>query len=656
MLYYLHEQQKIVCQTIRLLNVCIFLIYNYSGAAQIGKDKEQMKKRSIGNIRDEVRSITKKIWKKYKAYILVELMVVIMLVVSIHVMYKMTYELQHKIASDVVEDFSEYIYEDRGELGNLSVDRFIEHHYIVDIFSEMIDYKYTEENIYAYSLEVYNKYNELIGSIKSNEYIMIKQNMENDEYEYKCINLNKYFSEEEINKFEEFCEECNKEYEKNTGYKKDAIWACINKAIGYYDNEDFIPVEIEFYYTVTNDDENKEETTRTFTLKNEKSAGANNQKLISIVGWDGHSEVLNLELMSMRHTKESNIDKLDYFAKVYEDNPVEPMPDYGAYEYWEYEEIIDSGWENIYSNGEKEYSYPIAIHTGEEAIYFGDKAYGDIILADDDDAFYCKLKVCVNLRDLTIVNPDFQKNVKIAIVLFQLMGIWVMIVLNKYEKRGKYFDSMKYTFINAIAHEMKTPAAVLVNSVECIEDGIYPEKNGDYLEKIKKESLHINRLLMDMLAYNKLSDVQSKLVKEKISVKEVLEEVLEHHQGAIENKGIEVQWEITSDSVIRADRKLMEMVVDNYLSNAVKYCKGIIKITVDKDKIVVYNNGDYIHPEKLGMIWEPLYVTDESRKRREGSSGMGLAISAKILELHGFGYKAENRKVGVEFSIITKML
>lgn len=86
-----------------------------------------------------------------------------------------------------------------------------------------------------------------------------------------------------------------------------------------------------------------------------------------------------------------------------------------------------------------------------------------------------------------------------------------------------------------------------------------------------------------------------------------------------------------------------------------KYCteSGIIKITMNENSITVFNSGEPIYQTKLKAIWEPLYVMDESRKNREGSSGMGLAISAKIMDLHGMQYGARNAEDGVEFYIRT---
>lgn len=67
--------------------------------------------------------------------------------------------------------------------------------------------------------------------------------------------------------------------------------------------------------------------------------------------------------------------------------------------------------------------------------------------------------------------------------------------------------------------------------------------------------------------------------------------------------------------------------------------------------IRVYNEGDAINPQVIDQIWEPLFVADESRKQTDGSSGMGLAISADIMKLHNMKYGVKNRRDGVEFHV-----
>ena len=96
------------------------------------------------------------------------------------------------------------------------------------------------------------------------------------------------------------------------------------------------------------------------------------------------------------------------------------------------------------------------------------------------------------------------------------------------------------------------------------------------------------------------------------------------------------------------------------LSNTIKHSQngGEVIITVkdgmDGYKVAIYNSGSNIQEEEKNKIWSVLYKTDKSRTDREKSSGVGLAVSAKILELHKANYGCENSKDGVTFYFTIK--
>jgi len=101
-----------------------------------------------------------------------------------------------------------------------------------------------------------------------------------------------------------------------------------------------------------------------------------------------------------------------------------------------------------------------------------------------------------------------------------------------------------------------------------------------------------------------------------------------------------------------ADKGKMEQVLDNLIGNAGKHvCPGgIIRVTLDKEeeylRFGVYNQGESIGEEELSRIWDKFYRI--GGKRTQGA-GLGLAIAAGILKLHGWQYGARNREEGVEF-------
>ncbi len=244
------------------------------------------------------------------------------------------------------------------------------------------------------------------------------------------------------------------------------------------------------------------------------------------------------------------------------------------------------------------------------------------------------------------------KNFTLPIWLIgQALAVLLIIVYLYLHKKRKELVSLRNTFINAMAHEMKTPAAVIKNSAECLEDGIHPEKQTEYIGMIQKEADHMNQLLMSMLTYTRLSDSSYDLHMEKCSLQKMMESCCDHYKEQIEKKSIQVIWDVMEEENAICDKKMLSMVMDNFLSNAVRFCTsgGVIRLSVSKNYVSVYNDGIQIPENRKKEIWTPMYLMDDSRTKTGTTSGMGLAISAIILKAHQAEYGVENIEGGVKF-------
>ena len=233
----------------------------------------------------------------------------------------------------------------------------------------------------------------------------------------------------------------------------------------------------------------------------------------------------------------------------------------------------------------------------------------------------------------------------------QGIAAFLIVVALYMQKKRRELARLRNTFINAMAHEMKTPAAVIKNSAECLEEGIHPEKQAHYIGMVQKEADHMNNLLMSMLAYTRLSDSFCELNKTDCSLQEMMELSCVHYKGQIEAKNLHVIWDSAENTTTRCDEKLIMMVLDNFISNAVRFCKenGVIRFTIAPGTVNVYNEGAQIPEDQIKEIWTPMYKGDSSRNETKGTSGMGLAISAVILKAHRASYGVHNVTRGVEF-------
>lgn len=305
---------------------------------------------------------------------------------------------------------------------------------------------------------------------------------------------------------------------------------------------------------------------------------------------------------------------------------------------------------------------------GEEfdEILLNGSGYGKDIIRNNDMAYWvrnhfelsdgkCVLFYAVYqnpYRDAGQVGTEFY----LFNLLFMIMA-WVLIysVPLLYEK-NKLYEQSRSAFTAAAAHELKTPIAVIANSAECIMENVSPEKNEKYVRNIYDESLRMGRLVNSLMQYNRLSSGKSVRMR-KCNLSEITLAEVEKYRTVAEEKGVDIQTDICKKARVKADSELIALVIDNYLSNAVKHTqKGdTIKISLQLREIYgsfrlsVFNEGEQIPAEHIDKIWNVLYRADEVRNSEDNSSGMGLAISKQILEIHKCVYGAINKADGVEF-------
>ena len=222
------------------------------------------------------------------------------------------------------------------------------------------------------------------------------------------------------------------------------------------------------------------------------------------------------------------------------------------------------------------------------------------------------------------------------ILMFSLVQIILSCIYFIYtylENEREELNKTRNLFINAMAHEMKTPNAVILNSTEMLIENVNPEKQHKYLRMIEDESKHMNNLLNQMLIYTRTTK-SYQLHKQNYNLSPMIEEVLKHYD--LESKIITI--DIDPKINISCDQQLMMIVFDNLINNAFKYANKKINIVYRQEKIIISNDGSKIENKDINHIFEPLYKADVSRNDTN-STGMGLAIVRNILDLHNYTCK-----------------
>ena len=185
---------------------------------------------------------------------------------------------------------------------------------------------------------------------------------------------------------------------------------------------------------------------------------------------------------------------------------------------------------------------------------------------------------------------------------------------------------------------------------KAINDGIVPEeKKPEYFEAIMAKTDRMNEVVALLLDYVKLDSEGFTIKKERIDICELVRSCCAFSYTDIESAGDEIDIDIPEHAIfIDADNIQLSRVVTNLITNAIKHNpKGTkIKVSVtsesktmaDDVRIFVADTGKEIPSPLSEEIFEPFVTGDESRASGAGT-GLGLALSNRICEMHGYKLK-----------------
>lgn len=212
-------------------------------------------------------------------------------------------------------------------------------------------------------------------------------------------------------------------------------------------------------------------------------------------------------------------------------------------------------------------------------------------------------------------------------------------------------------FVAAVSHELKTPLAIIRAYSEGIADGISKAKQDKYLNVIISETKKMDALVLDMLENSRLEAGVQKLKIKKCDLADMTRKITARFRNGMEDKNVEFVTDIPDERVdADIDRDMLEQVMNNFITNAVRHTPDGMRIYISLAKesggvrFSVENEGSHIDEEIIDRVWDRFYKVDKSRDRSAGGTGLGLSIAKNILVLHKAEYSVENTDVGVKFS------
>lgn len=211
-------------------------------------------------------------------------------------------------------------------------------------------------------------------------------------------------------------------------------------------------------------------------------------------------------------------------------------------------------------------------------------------------------------------------------------------------------------FSSDVSHELRTPISVIMSESEYgtkYIDTVYEAKES--FAVIERQSKRMTIMINQILEMARL-DNRLEIPKEFFDLSSCLEEILEDYKKLFETKDIQLITNIEDNITLFGNQVLLIRLIDNLVSNALKYANSKIWISIAKRNniiIEVSDDGRGIADDEKAYIWDRFYKVDKSRSISEdNSSGLGLPISKKIVELHdGKIVALDNKPQGAKFVI-----
>lgn len=215
-------------------------------------------------------------------------------------------------------------------------------------------------------------------------------------------------------------------------------------------------------------------------------------------------------------------------------------------------------------------------------------------------------------------------------------------------ERVQRLEVIRKEFVSNFTHEIKTPLGIINGFSELVEIEQDEKKRNEYITIIQNETKRINELVLAMLDLSKLESQKVSLKLEEVDLLDIVGDCLDSMMYLFERKQIKVHTQLDS-SMVKADRFKIEMVIDNFISNALRYtAEGKnVYVRLDEHGFEIENEGHPIPKDDLEKIWLTFHKVDRSRIA-EGT-GLGLAICKATLDLHHFEYGVKNTEKGVLF-------
>jgi signal transduction histidine kinase len=258
------------------------------------------------------------------------------------------------------------------------------------------------------------------------------------------------------------------------------------------------------------------------------------------------------------------------------------------------------------------------------------------------------------------LNEDLQQRVEAATAQLQARMQDLATALEQLQE----IDRLKSRFLSMASHELKTPLTSISGLAQVLlrrmrrrlelgrpgDDDWHEEQSGHVgrLELLNSQTARLGRLVDELLDVSRIESGKLDFRVQPVDMAQLVSEVAERMQLSTTQHTIEVELKGMAENPVNADRDHLEQVLDNLVSNAIKFSPdgGTIRLRVheqgDSVTVSIQDPGVGIPEDQLDAVFGLFYQAEDPVSRRTGGMGLGLYISKEIISRHSGRIWAES--------------